>query len=223
MKHQETTDFWTRRKAAVALENAQEAERARQSAADTEPETGDQAFDGRSEAEVLQQLDLPDPDGLGPGDDFSVFMKSAVPESIRRRALRKLWLSNPILANLDELVDYGEDFTDAATVVDNLQTAYQVGKGMLRHVMADDVAEAGAGAESVSGSPPEEISEIEPERTVTAIAPAEPEMETQKPLHGGQANGHDNPIGQPEAEAEDVPSGRNSPPGPRRMRFRITA
>ena len=61
-------------------------------------------------------------------------MAKAVPDRIRRRALRRLWLSNPALANLDGLLDYGEDFTDSATVVENIQTAYQVGKGMLKHV-----------------------------------------------------------------------------------------
>lgn len=223
MKHQETPDFWTRRKAAVALENAQEAERAGQAAVDIEGETRDQALDDRSEAEVLRQLDLPDPDSLGPGDDFSAFMKSAVPISIRRRALRKLWLSNPVLANLDELVDYGEDFTDAATVVDNLQTAYQVGKGMLRHVVADDEAEAEAETKSEAESLTEESPGNEPGSNSTAIAQAEPEVETREPLHGDQANGHDSPIGQPEPEAEDVPSVRNAIPAPRRMRFRITA
>lgn len=217
MKQQETADFWTRRKAAVALENAQEAERAQQTATGIETDPGDQAFDDRSEAEVLQQLDLPDPDSLGPGDDFSAFMKSAVPQSIRRRALRKLWLSNPVLANLDELVDYGEDFTDAATVVDNLQTAYQVGKGMLRHVMADDEAEA------EPDSLADEFPGNEPGRIVTASAPAEPEVETQEPLHGDQTNGHDSPTGLPEMNVEEVPSGRSAPAAPRRMRFRITA
>ncbi|MCY3874760.1 MAG: DUF3306 domain-containing protein [Rhodobacteraceae bacterium] len=219
MKQQETTDFWSRRKAAVARENAQEAERARQTAAGSETETRDQAFDDRSEAEVLQQLDLPDPDSLGPGDDFSAFMKAAVPESIRRRALRKLWLSNPVLANLDELVDYGEDFTDAATVVDNLQTAYKVGKGMLRHVTADDEAVAEPEPDSLA----EEATGNEPERNIAENVEAAPEMETQELQPVGRTNGHDSPIGQPEPEAEDVSSGRNAPAGPRRMRFRITA
>ena len=221
MKQQETTDFWSRRKAAVAQENAQEAERARPTAAGIETETRDQAFDDRSEAEVLQQLDLPDPDSLGPGDDFSAFMKAAVPESIRRRALRKLWLSNPVLANLDELVDYGEDFTDAATVVDNLQTAYQVGKGMLRHVMADDEEVAEPETDSLA----EEATGNEPERNITdsAEAEAEPEMETQEFQPAGRTNGHDSNIGQPEPVTEDVSSGRNAPAAPRRMRFRITA
>jgi hypothetical protein len=48
--------------------------------------------------------------------------------------LRRLWLSNPALANVDGLVDYGQDFTDSATVVENLQTAYQVGRGMTAHI-----------------------------------------------------------------------------------------
>lgn len=219
MKHQERTDFWTRRKAAVALENAQETEQARQTTVDIEPQSGDQALDDQTEAEVLRRLDLPDPDGLGPGDDFSAFMKSAVPISIRRRALRKLWLSNPVLANLDELVDYGEDFTDAATVVDNLQTAYQVGKGMLRHVMADDEVEAEAEADSLA----EEIPGTEPGRSVTADAQTDLQADVPEPRHGERAAGHDSPAGPPEPEAEDVPNVRNVPPVPRRMRFRITA
>ncbi|MEM9043875.1 MAG: DUF3306 domain-containing protein [Pseudomonadota bacterium] len=85
----------------------------------------------KTDDEVLEELGLPDPEELKPGDDFSGFMAKAVPERLRNRALRKLWLTNPVLANLDELVDYGDDFTDAATVIENLQTVYQVGKGML--------------------------------------------------------------------------------------------
>jgi hypothetical protein len=62
-------------------------------------------------------------------------MSKAVPDRLRRRALRRLWLANPALANLDGLLDYGEDFTDSATVIENMQTAYQVGKGMTEHVL----------------------------------------------------------------------------------------
>ena len=36
---------------------------------------------------------------------------------------------------VSELVEYGEDFTDAATVIDNLQSAYVVGKGYLDKVI----------------------------------------------------------------------------------------
>ena len=93
--------------------------------------------DDRSDEEVLAELDLPDPDSLKPGDNFAAFMAKAVPARLRNRALRRLWISDPVLANLDELIDYGEDFTDAATVIENLQTSYQVGKGFV-----DKAAEA---------------------------------------------------------------------------------
>ena len=92
--------------------------------------------DGRTDEEILAELELPDPDRLESGDDFAAFMAKGVPARLRNRALRKLWISNPVLANLDELIDYGEDFTDAANVIENLQTSYQVGKGF-----ADKVAE----------------------------------------------------------------------------------
>ncbi len=73
--------------------------------------------------------DLPDIDSLDAESDFTVFMRDGVPDQMRKLALRKLWRSDPVLANLDGLLEYGEDFTDAADVVKNLQTAYQVGKG----------------------------------------------------------------------------------------------
>jgi len=60
-----------------------------------------------------------DIDTLEYDSDFTVFMKDKVPKTLKRMALRKLWLSNPILANVDGLNDYDEDFTDAATVFIN--------------------------------------------------------------------------------------------------------
>lgn len=123
-------DFWARRRAGVAAEAEAE-----QAALDAQALQQEQAvFEDMSDEEVLATLDLPDPDTLVQGDDFSVFMAKAVPDQIRRRALRTLWRSNPVLANVDMLVDYGEDFTDSAMAVENVQTAYQVGKGMLKHV-----------------------------------------------------------------------------------------
>lgn len=108
------SDFWSRRRARVAKEDiaeveAVEAAKLAQEHASLEEKTDD---------EILKDLGLPDPDTLGAGDDFRAFMAKAVPDRIRRRALRKLWLSNPALANLDGLLDYGEDFTDKAKVVE---------------------------------------------------------------------------------------------------------
>jgi hypothetical protein len=123
-------DFWARRKALVAAETqASEIAIERQALAEQHA-----TLEEKSDEELLVELKLPDPDLMEMGDDFSVFMSKAVPDRIRRRALRTLWRSNPVLANMDMLVDYGEDFTDSAMVVENMQTAYQVGKGMLKHV-----------------------------------------------------------------------------------------
>lgn len=167
----EARDFWSRRKARVAEEA--EAEDAVLEARAIQVEQAE-----KSDAEILADLNLPDPDDLQPGDDFRGFMAKAVPDRLRRRALRKLWLTNPVLANVDGLVDYGEDFTDAACVIENLQTAYQVGKGMTAHVeeMArqaeleaaeDETVEelpANEGAEDeqlLSGETPDEAPEVE--------------------------------------------------------------
>lgn len=126
---------WSRRKQAVEA-----AERA----PSVDPETGPEP-----ETDVAPDEELPDPDTLEEGDDFSVFMKANVPDALRRRALRRLWRLNPAFANLDGLVDYGEDFTDAAMVPDVLATAYKVGRGLLQDPTdAEDVpAEQDAPAE----------------------------------------------------------------------------
>lgn len=94
------------------------------------------------EAAILERLGLANPDTLVKGDDFAAFMRAGVPGHIRRRALRRLWVSDPVLANLDNLVDHGEDYTDAATVVAGMKTTYQVGRGMLCALLDDEPADA---------------------------------------------------------------------------------
>ena len=124
-------------------------------AAEAEAELEAPVEDDRSDEEVLEEMGLPDPDTLKSGDNFSAFMAKAVPARLRNRALRKLWISDPVLANLDELIDYGDDFTDAANVIENLQTSYQVGKGFV-----DQVAEA---SKEEAGEPPGEAPGERPE------------------------------------------------------------
>ncbi len=77
------------------------------------------------------EFDDVDFDKLNYASDYSRFMKDGVPEAIRRRALRMLWSSNPILANIDGLNDYDEDFTDAALAVKVLSSNYKPGTGYL--------------------------------------------------------------------------------------------
>ena len=169
----EPTNFWSRRKAAVQAE----AEAERRAAAAAEQAAAEQAVTEAqaelTEEELLAELGLKDPDTMQQGDDFAAFMQRAVPEALRRRALRRLWLSNPVLANLDGLVDHGEDYTDAATVIPGMKTAYQVGKGMLQHVVAlAEQAEALAKAADAPEDLPEEITaDAVPVLAEPAIAP----------------------------------------------------
>ena len=164
------TDFWSRRKAGVETE-----EKIAVQVKDAEETAVLQAEQAeKTDEELLLELDLPNPDEMEMGDDFSAFMSKAVPDRLRRRALRRLWLANPALANLDGLLDYGEDFTDSATVIENLQTAYQVGKGMTEHVLemvrqaeeqAKEEAARQLGAEQVeelaSGEVPGDMAAVE--------------------------------------------------------------
>ena len=176
--------FWERRKAAVRVE-----EEAARKAEEAKAEAARQAeLEAESDENILAKLDLPDPESLGAGDDFSAFMSKAVPDRLRRRALRKLWLSNPVLANLDELVEYGEDFTDAATVAENLQTAYQIGKGMLAHIEAQAAEREKAEADGPVGEGSDEepgLEGSEPERDLSADAHAPAAVSTSDAARDG--------------------------------------
>ena len=192
-------DFWARRKAKV------EAEILAEQAAEEQLVLAEQnaVLEEKTDAELLEELDLPDPDTLVMGDDFSVFMSKTVPDRIRRRALRILWRSNPVLANVDMLVDYGEDFTDAAMAVENIQTAYQVGKGMLKHVQEM----ARQAEERENPTEPEVLEEEVEDEAETLMAVSEYDAESAEAVEF---------YAELEEEQVDLLS-----PSPRRMKFVI--
>ncbi|SRR5579875_412515 len=74
--------------------------------------------------------ELPPVESLTAGSDYTVFMQPGVPEAVRNAALQKLWRSDPVLANLDGLVEYGEDYAAAFTASSAVRTAYRVAQGM---------------------------------------------------------------------------------------------
>ena len=92
---------WSRRKR-DERERARKPTEAVDEAADA-PESGEQP------AEIAPE-DLPDIDSLHKDSDFTVFMRDGVPEALKRRALRKLWTSDPVLACVDGLNDYDGDY-----------------------------------------------------------------------------------------------------------------
>lgn len=215
-------DFWSRRRAAVAEQDRAEV-RAEEARAEAEARA---ELEEKTDAEILEALDLPDPDTLAPGDDVTGFMARAVPERLRQRALRRLWRLNPVLANVDGLVDYGEDYTDAATVIDGLQTAYQVGKGMAAHVQemarqAEAEAEAHAAPEAVAEMPETEERPAEagpaadegPQGTEEAAAETPTESPADPPA-----------VQAPDPAPDAAPASTTFVAGrPRRMRFAFDA
>ena len=117
---------WSRRKREVEAAEAAEAAEAQT------PDVVDPEAVAR-EAEELEQNRLAaeavDIDSMKAGDDFGLFMKRGVPELLRRKALRKLWRSNPVFANLDGLNDYDEDFRNPAH--NRYTSLWQLGRGFL--------------------------------------------------------------------------------------------
>lgn len=80
----------------------------------------------QSNREAAEAIDL---ESLDDSSDFTAFMKDGVPDALRRKAYRLLWKSNPILANVDGLNDYDEDFADASMIMETFQSAWNVERG----------------------------------------------------------------------------------------------
>ena len=96
-----------------------------------------------SDAELLEKYDLPDPEGVTEESGLEQFLNGkGLPGSVRQMALRRLWRLNPLFGIVDDMVEYGEDYTDAATVVEGMKTAYTVGKGYKKDVVEPEEAEA---------------------------------------------------------------------------------
>lgn len=193
-------DFWSRRRAAVAAEDRAETQ-AGQRAAEAEQL---RAVEDRPDEEVLAELNLPAPEEMDDPAQVQALLKAVVPQRLKTRALRRLWRLNPVLANVDGLVDYGEDFTDAARVVENLQSLYQVGKGMFDKAVEQAEAEARAAnidKDAIDEAPDQVRGEVASEAVDSAEPPA--------------------PAPAPSAQSEPIPEPEPQAAAPRRMRFRF--
>ena len=78
---------------------------------------------------VAPPPDLPDVETLNADSDFTAFLGENVPRDISKLAFKKLWRSDPVLANIDGLNDYDDDFSMVGKVAEIFKSAYQVGKG----------------------------------------------------------------------------------------------
>ncbi|ABG32424.1 DUF3306 domain-containing protein [Roseobacter denitrificans] len=192
------TTFWARRRAAVQAEADAELRATEEAQAQARAE----ALAEKDDAEVLQEMGLPDPALLQQGDDFSAFMARDVPERLRRQALRTLWRSNPVLACVDGLNEYDDDYRAAMLLSEPVKTAYQVGKGMTKHI-----EEMQRQAEAAEATEEESVAEVEDDAVIAQVQESDvPAVEQEEPAPARSEHS---------AEAEEAA------PSPRRMRFQF--
>lgn len=202
---------WSRRK--LAARGGQEATEAAEAA----PAPPDDAVEElvaegapAADAEPFDESTLPDPETLQAGDDFTAYLGRHVSAGLRRRALRRLWTTNPVLANLDGLNDYDTDYTDLAHPPGLLQTAYKVGRGLLGE--DDEATRSAAGEDETEPAPPDAAA-----AGPAAAQPAAPEVLAPPAEEPPTAAAAPPPVAElvTEAEAEEV----RPPSSRRRMRF----
>ncbi|MDG4601348.1 MAG: DUF3306 domain-containing protein [Defluviicoccus sp.] len=141
----ETLSRWSRLKTEAAA-GAAEAETSESAAM---PEDGAAAAEQQAAAATEPAADLPPeaapelPDlaTLTADSDYTVFLAAGVAEETRREALRILWRSDPVLANLSGLNDYDGDYRAIGTVLEVVETVYKAGAGYLEQLAAAADAE----------------------------------------------------------------------------------
>ena len=112
-----------------------------------------------TDEELLAEYELTHPEEINDPEKLDDFFSRPVPDRLKQLAMRRMWRINPLFRFADEMVEYGEDYTDAATVVPDLKTAYQVGKGYFDKLFleknedneADDAGETEISAEDPEG------------------------------------------------------------------------
>ncbi len=157
------------------------------------PESAETAGEDAFAEDAFADVDF---DALDYASDYTRFMGKGVPDIIQRQALRALWRSDPILANVDGLNDYDEDFTDAARAVKALATVYKPGQGY----RTDDEMAALEAEEKAEAQAREAAREAGSDETRTA--------QTSEPA---QAAASDDAASERRADAEATPSDAPAP------------
>jgi len=139
---------WSKRKAAVKNENptiledeSLDEERRDEDkfgdAASTDTLEAAEGEDKLSDEDLCAKYELTHPDQCHEPEELDDFFNRSVPDRLKQLAMRRLWRLNPLFRFADEMVEYGENYTDAATVLPDMQTAYKVGKGYFDKLMAE--------------------------------------------------------------------------------------
>jgi len=192
-------------------------------AADQEAEADEEA--ALSDEELLAKYGVDDPEAIEDEEKLDSLLQGQFPDRIRQMALRRMWRLNPLFRFADEMVEYGENYTDAATVIDGMQTAYQVGKGYLQKAFdaaEDDAAEDDAAEGDGAEGDGEGMAGAEAEAPEAASKPADSATDEHRDAAKAPTGANDaGQTGDPvpiEGESEPAP-----PPRPSRMTFRKPA
>jgi hypothetical protein len=113
------------------------------------PEPTPPAAAPAAEPPPAEAPELPPIESLTRDSDFTPFLRPGVPEELRRQALQALYRSDPVFANLDGLLDYGEDFGEAFRTAGVVATVYRVLQGMPGGEEEKGAAPSAADAESM--------------------------------------------------------------------------
>lgn len=191
---------WSARKRAVEAESAAAPAAEAAEGATEEIDADARAAELEANRLAAEAVDL---ETLDKDSDMSVFLREGVPELLRKTALQRVWRSNPVFANLDELVDYGEDFGRKDLIMETFTSAWQAGRGYLKEVEAaadasPDAPEQLAAADPAPSTPP---GGDDAEAAPAAEEPAEPAITQTVP-----------PEEPAETALQDAPA--PAPPGP---------
>ncbi|MSO93183.1 MAG: DUF3306 domain-containing protein [Rhodospirillales bacterium] len=132
---------------------------------------------------------LPSVESLTKDSDFTAFMKPGVPEDVSQAAMRKLWKSDPVFAEIDPLNDGFGDYRNFPLITLK-DTIYQVGKGIIDWA-AEDEKEAAAAA-AAKKSAPAAGTESEEKKTVAQTA-----EQAAPPMPDGGRDSPADPVGPP--------------------------
>ena len=116
---------WTARKEAVARREAEEAQAEARAAAEA-AERAEREAEAEANRKAAEAIDL---DTATYDTDFTPFLKAGVPQALRRRALQVLWRSDPVLANVDGLNDYDEDYRTVTSISEVVRSSWETGRG----------------------------------------------------------------------------------------------
>ena len=128
--------------------------------------------------DVPEPPDLPDLEELGAESDYRPFLQRTVAPALRRLALRRLWQSDPVLANLDGLNDYDEDFASLhKTGAEAIAAAVRAGRRYARDPAAPSGTDQTEAAEPAGPAPDAPRDGVE-----TADTPADDPEAQEKPV-----------------------------------------